>query len=217
MKTTIAEQWNMPLVDWVRYTLREVQPINYMGVKLYKNPLDLWIVQEIIHEVKPDFFVEIGTALGGAALYYAHLFDILGRGEVIAIDTHKENFQARHSRIHFLEGDAASQEMINEVHLACQGKVTIVNHDADHRKDVVLRDLNAYCDLVSLGSYLIVEDGFVDIFNDHWPDKDNWDGPLSAIEEFLKDHPEFNVNKRWQKFIATYSPCGYLERKSQDF
>lgn len=217
MINKINEQWKMSLINWIRYTNKEIQPITWMGTKLYKNPLDLWIVQEIINEVKPDYFVEIGTGLGGSALYYAHLFDILHKGIVITIDTHQKSFNTNHYRIHFIQGNSSSQEVIDEVHRICKNKITIVNHDADHHKDAVLRDLNAYCDLVSLGSYLIVEDGFVDIFNYQWPEKDNWDGPLSAIEEFLKSHPEFNISKKWQKFIATYNPCGYLERKSQDF
>jgi len=215
MKKVVADQWKMSLIEWIRHTNKEVLPITWMGTKLYKNPLDLWVMQEIIYETKPDFLVEIGTALGGSALYYAYLFDIIGQGIVVAIDTHKENFRVKHNRIHFLEGDSGCKEIIDEVHRICKGKITIINHDADHRKAAVLRDLNAYCDLVSLGSYLIVEDGFVDVFNNHWPAENDWDGPLSAIEEFLKDHPEFNINKHWQKFIATYNPCGYLERKSQ--
>jgi len=214
MREDIAKQWQMSLIDWVRYTNKEVLPITWMGTKVYKNPLDLWIMQEIINEVKPDYLVEIGTALGGSALYYAHLFDILGKGEVITIDTHKENFRLRKGNIHFIQGNSSSQEVIEEVRRICKGKITIVNHDGDHQKDSVLRDLNAYCDFVSLGSYLIVEDGFVDVFNYQWPTEDDWDGPLSAVEEFLRTNPAFNVNKRWQKFVATYNPCGYLERKS---
>jgi tetratricopeptide (TPR) repeat protein len=40
----------------------------WMGVPIQKNPLDLWIIQEILHEVQPDILVETGTFLGGSAL-----------------------------------------------------------------------------------------------------------------------------------------------------
>ena len=37
----------------------------WLGVQVEKNPLDLWIIQEIIFEIKPDVIVETGTWKGG--------------------------------------------------------------------------------------------------------------------------------------------------------
>ena len=34
----------------------------WLGHRVLKNPLDLWIYQEILHELKPDQIVETGTA-----------------------------------------------------------------------------------------------------------------------------------------------------------
>jgi cephalosporin hydroxylase len=51
-----------------------------------KCPLDLWIYQEIIAEIRPKLIIETGTHLGGSALFLAHMLDILGYGEVITID-----------------------------------------------------------------------------------------------------------------------------------
>ena len=46
-----------------------------------KCPLDLWIYQELIHEIRPDWIIETGTAFGGSASYFASLCDVLGRGQ----------------------------------------------------------------------------------------------------------------------------------------
>ena len=37
-------------------------------------------------DLKPDFIVECGTALGGSTLYMANICDLLGHGKVISID-----------------------------------------------------------------------------------------------------------------------------------
>ena len=37
----------------------------WLGVPAQQNPNDAWIIQEILHEVKPDVLLEAGTAEGG--------------------------------------------------------------------------------------------------------------------------------------------------------
>ena len=45
----------------------------WMGVPCLKCPLDLWVYQEIFHEIRPDLVIETGTAAGGSALFMAHM------------------------------------------------------------------------------------------------------------------------------------------------
>ena len=37
----------------------------WLGVPVQKCPLDLWIYQEIVYEIRPDLIIECGTAEGG--------------------------------------------------------------------------------------------------------------------------------------------------------
>ena len=39
----------------------------WLGVPTIQNPLDVWITQEILFQVKPDFLVETGSLQGGSA------------------------------------------------------------------------------------------------------------------------------------------------------
>ena len=52
----------------------------WLGYKVLKCPLDLWIYQEIIAETKPDIIIETGTYLGGTTLYLAMICDMVNHG-----------------------------------------------------------------------------------------------------------------------------------------
>ena len=58
----------------------------WFGTRTLKCPLDLWIYQEILHELAPDLIIETGTAEGGSGLFLATLCEAKGTGEVISID-----------------------------------------------------------------------------------------------------------------------------------
>ncbi|PDW03893.1 CmcI family methyltransferase [Candidatus Viridilinea mediisalina] len=202
------------LEDWLAYHQRQVvfEQCSWMGVKTLKNPLDVWVYQEIVHRVQPDVIVEIGSAAGGSTLYFAQLCDLLGKGAVISIDIDRSNYHVSHPRITTLTGHSSSPELVAQVYERCVGKTTLVIHDGDHHKPQVLRDLRAYADLVSLHSYLIVEDGIVDLFrlrDGFWGLKD---GPLAAVEVFLREDPRFAVDHACERYLLTYNPRGYLKR-----
>lgn len=46
----------------------------WLGVPTLKCPLDLWVYQEIIFEIKPDLIIECGTASGGERFIFS--FDV---------------------------------------------------------------------------------------------------------------------------------------------
>jgi len=60
---------------------RTWQDTRFLGVPVWKSPLDLWIYQELIHELRPDVLIEAGTKFGGSAYYFARLFDLVGHGQ----------------------------------------------------------------------------------------------------------------------------------------
>jgi cephalosporin hydroxylase len=183
-----------------------------MGVSAFKNPLDSWIYQEIIYETKPDTLIEIGSAKGGSTLYFAHLLDLVGKGQVISIDIDRSAFQVSHPRIVQVTGDSSSPAIVKRVKELCRGKSVLVIHDGEHTKEQVLKDLHAYAELVNVGSYFIVEDGIVDLFRPR--DGLGWfrEGPMPAIEQFVRENPKFVIDPQRERYLLTYNPCGYLRR-----
>jgi cephalosporin hydroxylase len=196
----------------------------WMGVPLHKCPTDLLTYQEIIYEVEPDVIVETGTLLGGSAYYLASLCDLVGRGRVITIDVDSaEDSRARvrgpigrvrpdHARITYLRGSSTSEEILQQVKsLIHTGDRVLVVLDSDHSKAHVLKELWAYSPLVSVGSYLVVEDTNV---NGHPVLPQFGPGPMEAVEEFLTMNTNFVPDCSREKHFLTFNPCGYLRRKS---
>src|SRR5215212_7069333 len=63
--------------------------MTWLGRPIWQNVFDLWIIQEAIWELQPQLLIECGTNRGGSAYFYAQLFDLMGKGQVITIDIEK--------------------------------------------------------------------------------------------------------------------------------
>lgn len=215
MPPPYADWYGRPVGQWMNYAMAELFEkgrVAWMGVPAWKCPLDLWIYQEIVHSVRPDVIVEIGSYNGGTTLYLAHLCDILGNGSVISVDIDRSRYCVKHPRIVEVTGDSASPEVIRRVSEHCRGRKVMVIQDGAHDAASVTKDLNAYADLVSPGSYFIVEDATVDIFAPDQPLGRNWRGPLPAIEDFLRRRQDYVMDEDCERFRITYAPRGFLKR-----
>ena len=78
--------------------------------------------------------------------------------------------------------------------------------DSDHTRDHVLGELAAYADLVTPGSYLIVEDTNITVLPTFVP------GPYEAVESFLREHPTSSHDTDCEKLFLTFNPGGFLRR-----
>ena len=184
----------------------------WLGVRAYKNPLDLWIYQELVVAVKPQLIVETGTARGGSALFLATVCDAAGSGHVLTIDTVARPDRPQHDRISYVEGSSTAPEILELVAGRAHGNVPVmVFLDSDHRRDYVLEELRAYADCVTPGSYLVVEDTNL---NGHPVEAGFGPGPLEAVHDFLAERTDFAIDVDQEKFFLTFNPSGYLRRTS---
>jgi cephalosporin hydroxylase len=182
---------------------------NWLGAQALKNPLDLWVYQEIIVEQRPELIVETGTYRGGSAFYLASICDLVGVGEVVSIDVEplRDDYPA-HPRITYLGGKSSTDpDVVAQVRGRAKGKRVLVVLDSDHSQAHVEAELAAYAPLVQVGGYVIVEDSNIGQIR-----KDLLPGPLQAIEAFLARTDEFEVDRSREKFLITQNPSGYLRR-----
>lgn len=213
MRRDYRHRWDAGLRRWlIRYhTDLLFDKVRWRGVPARKNVLDAWVYQDIIHEVQPEIVVEIGNARGGSTLYLADVLDLVGRGEVIAVDIDHSTFQARHPRISLVTGDSLSPETLGKVEALARGRQGLVIHDGDHSDAHVLGDLRAYARFVRVGSYFIVEDTVVDLFR-AGDGLGSVGGPLGAVEQFVSEDPRFEIDPKREYFVLTFNPRGYLKR-----
>jgi cephalosporin hydroxylase len=182
----------------------------WLGVPTAKCPLDLWIYQEILFERRPDVIVETGTAHGGSALYLASICDILDRGRVVTVDV-EEQERPTHARITYLLGSSTDPTVLDAIRsLVGDAERVMVILDSDHRAQHVLDELKSYGELVTPGDYLVVEDTNV---NGHPVSPEHGDGPMEAVNEFLRSGAPFDRDERKEKLLLTFNPRGYLRRR----
>ena len=182
----------------------------WMGQPILKCPLDLWLYQELIHRLRPDVVVETGTAFGASAHFLACMMDLVGTGKVVTIDIEERGVRPVHPRITYLTGSSVAPEMVARVReLVGDAKTVVVLLDSDHTRDHVRAELEAYGDLVTRGSYLVVEDTNL---NGHPVDPDYGPGPMEALQDYVRTHPQFTHDTSMDKFFLTFNPGGYLLR-----
>lgn len=187
--------------------------MHYRGVRVLKNPSDLWNYQELINALDVQWIIETGTRHGGSALYFADLLAARGAGgKVITIDVDAQACQVDvHDRIEFLYGSSADPTIIAEVRAMLppdRGRLFVIL-DSDHSREHVLAELRAYVPLLATGDYLVVEDTCV---NGHPVRPEHGPGPWEAVEAFLAEYPGVLCNdiEREGKFGITVAPRGYF-------
>ena len=191
----------------------------FQNVQIEKNPLDLWMMQQIIYEVRPDFIVETGTWRGGSALYWAHTLNGMGleNSRVLTVDIQNvAHTAAAHplwkKYVTFYQGSSTDAGIVAEISRRTAGRKTLVTLDSDHSMAHVLNELKAYSPMVSPGSYLVVEDTHMDGV----PTQPGFGpGPMAAVLEFLKTDGgrEFAQDFSREAMVMTFNPGGWLRRK----
>lgn len=213
MRKDYRRRWAGSLRNWLRRYQTDLlfTEVSWMGVTARKMVLDAWIYQQMIHELRPEIIIEIGNAEGGSTKFLANMLDLVGAGEVIAVDIDHSIFEVIHPRIRTVTGDSLSAETLARVEDLARGRQGLVIHDGDHSHAHVLRDLRAYAKFVRMGSYFIVEDTISDLFR-AGDGIGNVNGPLCAVEEFIREDSCFQVDQSREQFVLTFNPRGFLKR-----
>jgi cephalosporin hydroxylase len=212
----------------------------WLGRPIIQYPQDMVAVQELIWTVKPDLIIETGIAHGGSLVLSASMLAMLDYCEAVQqgatldpkatrrrvlgldIDIRPHNRAAIESHpmahyIEMIEGSSIAPEVIEQVHArAAELERVLVFLDSNHTHAHVLAELEAYAPLTSAGSYCVVFDTLIDDMPaDMFPDRP-WgpsDNPKTAVHEYLRSHPEFQIDKQIDhKLLISVAPDGYLRR-----
>jgi len=207
VRRAVVEQFHRLYYHSSRQTWKNTE---FLGAQVWKNPMDLWLYQELIHELRPDAIIEAGTKFGGSAYYFARIFDLVGHGQVITIDVEPQPGRPEHPRITYLEGSSTDPSIAESVDELVGGGKPLIVLDSSHNRDHVLDELRLWSPRVPVGGHIVVEDthaGGHPVTTRH-----RRGGPWAAVERFLAEDDAFVVDESMHKFFFTFNPRGYLKR-----
>lgn len=228
LSTTSSEFFNESVKSGYSYCW------DWLGTPIIQYPQDILAFQEILSKNDPGLILETGIAHGGSLVLSASLLcmqDLMhGRDprtsntKVVGVDIdirpHNRKALDEHPlrfKMELIEGSSIDPDIIQQVRSHSDGvERVLVSLDSNHTHEHVLAELNAYADLVSVGSYCIVFDTAIeDLPAGSFPDRP-WDvgnNPKTAVHEWLKSHPEFEIDKDIDnKILISVAPDGYLKR-----
>jgi cephalosporin hydroxylase len=131
----------------------------WRGVPCIKLPNDLLLYEQVLWQNKPDILIECGTSEGGSTLFYADIFNMIGKGQVISIDMAAKG-QPKHDRITYINGRMTACDTLAKVKDLIKDKSVMVVLDGDHHRVQVKRELYHYSPMVTKGQFIVVEDIF---------------------------------------------------------
>ena len=230
--------------DFMKASLLPKYSYNFawMGRPIIQYPQDMMAMQELIWEVKPDLIIETGIAHGGSLIMNASFLamldycEALETGELldtkkpkrrvlgIDIDIREHNRAAieahpMSNRIDMIQGSSVAEDIVSQVkEYAKKYNRILISLDSNHTHEHVLAELQAYAMLTSIGSYCVVFDTIVEDMPKEQAGDRPWgpgDNPKTAVWEYLKTHPEFEIDKSIDnKLLISVAPDGYLKRVS---
>jgi len=225
----IADLWVK--TGWVR---KYSYGCSWLGRPIIQLPDDMLRIQEAIWQVQPDIIIETGIAHGGSLIFYASLMEMIGPkdggGQVIGLDidirAHNRAAIEAHpmvKRITMIEGSSVADDVVAKVKaLIKPTDVVMLILDSNHSRDHVAAELAAYAGLVTPGSYILSQDGVMQLVAGSPRAPAEWadDNPITAVNAFLAAHPEFELSHPPRPFDealdtpeCSHHPVGWLRRK----
>ena len=191
----------------------------WLGVPILQYPGDLLTYQNIIFDVNPHFVIETGTYHGGLTLFLASFLENMdGKGRVITLDVDLSlwdgtvrSAKIKDSilrRITAVQGDTGKALIYDSVAKLVAGRTALVILDSGHLESHVLAELNRFSNLVSVDSYIIVNDTQLD----ETGVVEFRAGPMGAVNKFLSSHPQFQIDRSRDRFLMSATHSGFLKR-----
>ncbi|HJO92995.1 MAG TPA: cephalosporin hydroxylase family protein [Victivallales bacterium] len=197
----------------------------WLGMPIVQTNQDIVALQEIIWNIKPELIIETGIARGGSLVFFASMLELLNRnGHVLGIDIdirqHNRIAIENHpmfKNITMLEGSSIDEKIVEKVQCFAKDKQSIlVSLDSNHTHAHVLRELELYAPLVTVGSYCVVFDTGIEHFPQEMYIDRPWgkgNNPKTAVLEFLKNRDDFMLDRDIEnKLLITGARDGFLKK-----
>jgi cephalosporin hydroxylase len=169
---------------------------------------------------------DCGDCARSSLVFSAGLCQLMGKGRVIGVDIeirpHNRAAIESHplaSLITLVEGDSVGEESLAQVRSMIEpGQSVLVILDSCHSRDHVMRELEAYSPLVTVGSYIVATDGVMDRLVGAFGDEPDWDwnNPRQAAQDFSASNEAFVIDRPKPEFDESVSSKYRTGRYSQE-
>lgn len=230
--------------EWINKSIENkyTYEFTWLGRPIIQIPQDMYIIQELIWNIKPDLIIETGIAHGGSLILSASMLALLdycdtiekfgvlhhhdSKRMVIGVDIdireHNRKEIEKHPLSHLIcmiEGSSDDSKIITQIkNISKDYNKVLIFLDSNHTHDHVLAELNAYAPLTSVGSYCVVWDTGIEDLPEHITKNNDrlWgkgNNPKTAVLEYLKHTDNFKIDKEISnKLMLTASIDGFLKR-----
>lgn len=212
---SVSEEFQEATKNWLEKAIKQdyAHKFSWLGRPIIQIPQDIYALQELIWETKPDLIIETGVAHGGSLIMSASMLALLdyctasensvpldpmrsGRmvvGIDIDIRVHNRKAIEAHPLSHLItliEGSSTDVNVFEQiVELSAGFERVMVCLDSNHTHDHVLSELNIYAPLVTPDCYCVVWDtGIEDLPEGSCADRpwDKGNNPKTAVFEYLE-------------------------------
>ena len=225
--TLVTRDYHMWYSDTVGASV--VKMPRWKGVNVQKSVSDLWVLSEILYDIKPTLVIEFGTLNGGSALWFADTLRTMLEIEdenhplasiykVFTVDLNLKRVHEKtrsQSRIEMLQASSVAEETKQRISkLMKEHQRVFVTLDSAHSMQHVLSEMKMIAPMLRAGDYLLVEDTHHNGHPIAWSDNFG-PGPYEAVEEFDRLYPNvfWHDTKRETKFGFTWNPNGFLVKR----
>ena len=203
--------------SWIHQT-------NWLGEPILQLPQDMFALQEIIFNTRPEFIIEAGVAWGGSLLFYATLMEVLGGKRIIGIDIYIPgdlierigSYGRISDRISWINGSSIDESTMEKVEsIVGDSKKVMVILDSNHTHDHVMKELQLYSQFVGREHYIVCSDTIIEFIPEQKHRPRPWcpgNNTQTAVLQFLKENNRFAIDKSIDnKLLFTCMPGGFLK------
>lgn len=188
---------------------------SYKDIVCQKNPFDLSLYTKLLWSLKPRTIIEIGSAYGGSALWFADTLSSFNlNSHIYSIDLDISKIDIIDDRITFIQGSLFNLDsLLPERFIRNLSRPLLIIEDSSHFYDATYHVLNFFKSLLEKGEYIIIEDGIVRNLGENY--KQYNDGPNKAIEQFIERNKDFVIDTNYCDFFGhnyTWNTNGFLKK-----
>jgi cephalosporin hydroxylase/glycosyltransferase involved in cell wall biosynthesis len=207
--TPIPEQLQDEYTEAFWRSLRWKQT-SWLGQKVPRSATDLFVYQELISSIRPEWIIETTPGNGGRALFLASICDLLDSGRVLSIGSKDGDDLPVHPRVTYIKGPCFGEDTTARVRdIVGDEPNALVILGSRGRRLRMVNEFETLQPFVPVGSYVIVEETIV---NGHPVWASFGPGPSEAVKGILGNHADFIADTDAQRYGVTFNPGGFLKR-----